>query len=94
MLYEVITSLLFAKLAEGAVGDFCLEIDPGTGMPTGMSEGKIPIMFTGGRGRFEGASGEAMIEGEIEAVSSNLNFSGETATVKGWVILPHGHGHD
>lgn len=84
-------SLLFAKLAEGAVGDICLELDPDVLpaiIPTGRSGGKIPIMFTGGRGRFEGASGEAMIEAEIEAVSSNGNFSGETATVKGWVILP------
>ena len=87
-------SLLFAKLAENKVGDFCLELEMPVGIPTGRSEGKIPIMFTGGRGRFEGASGEAMIEAELEAVSINGNFSGETATVKGWVILPHGHGHD
>ncbi len=80
-------SLLFAKLAEGPPGDFCLELDT-AGIPTGRGKGVIPIMFTGGRGKYKDASGQAVIEAETEAVSSNGNFSGETATVKGTIILP------
>lgn len=76
-------SLLFAQLKTGEQGDFCLDLSTGSG------EGEIPIMFTGGRGRFEGANGWAVIKAETQAVSSNGNFSGETATVKGWVTLPH-----
>jgi hypothetical protein len=75
-------SLLFANLATGMTGEFCLDFT------TGRGEGTIPIMFIGGRGRFEGASGQAMIEGETQAISADGNFSGETATVKGMIILP------
>lgn len=75
-------SLLFAKLATSTTGDVCLDFS------TGRGEGVIPIMFTGGRGRFEGASGNAEIKFETQAVSSSGNFSGETATVKGTIFLP------
>ena len=75
-------SLLFAKLEDGKTGDVCLDFS------TGRGEGVIPIMFIGGRGKFEGASGNAEIKFETQAVSSSGNFSGETGTIKGEIRLP------
>ncbi len=55
------------------------------------------IIFMGGRGRFEGATGVAENEAEAEAVSTDGSFSGETSTIVGWISLPdddddhHGH---
>ena len=44
-------------------------------------------MFTGGRGRFEGATGSAVIVAETEPVSSDGSLSGETGTTVGTIVL-------
>ncbi len=74
-------SLLFAK---GGGGTICVDL------MTGLTEFEINIMFMGGRGRFEGATGQAMIKGEAEPVSSDGSFLGETGTIVGWINLPGG----
>ncbi len=74
-------SLLFAK---GGSGTICVDLI------TGLTEFEINIMFMGGRGRFEGATGQAMIKGEAEPVSSDGSFLGETGTIVGWINLPGG----
>ena len=72
-------SLLFAK---GGGGTICVNLS------TGVTEFEINIMFMGGRGRFEGATGQAVITGEAENVSSDGSFLGETGTIVGWINLP------
>ncbi len=72
-------SLLFAK---GGSGDVCIDL------ATGEQKFVINLMFEGGRGRFEGATGSAVITGEAESVSSDGSFLGETGTIVGWIILP------
>ena len=72
-------SLLFAK---GGGGTICVNL------MTGLTEFEINIMFMGGRGRFEGATGQAVITGEAENVSSDGSFLGETGTIVGWINLP------
>ena len=71
-------SLLFA---DGG-GEVCIDL------ATGKSEFRFDIMFKGGRGRFEDATGYAVIEGEAEPVSADGSFLGETGTIVGWIILP------
>ena len=72
-------SLLFAK---GGGGTICVDLI------SGLTEFEINIMFMGGRGRFEGATGQAVITGEAENVSSDGSFLGETGTIVGWINLP------
>ena len=72
-------SLLFAK---GGSGTICVDL------LTGLTEFEIDIMFMGGRGDFEGATGQAVIRGEAENVSSDGSFVGETATIVGWINVP------
>ena len=80
-------SLLFAKDGSGQI---CIDV------ATGESNFVSNIMFMGGRGRFEGATGYAVIEGvRGEAVSSDLSFQGATGTIVGWISLPdHPDHHD
>ena len=75
-------SLLFANIKEGTVGDICVDLS------TGRVKARIEVMFTGGRGRFEGATGEAVITAEIEPVSPDGTFSGETGEIVGEIVLP------
>ena len=71
-------SLLFATGA----GEFCLDL------LTGRGTGTVDLIFTGGRGRFEGATGEAVTVFETEPVSSEGSFSGETGRTVGVIVLP------
>ena len=73
-------SLLFAKGGSGVV---CIDL-----LNPGMSKFEIEVEFTGGRGRFEGATGVAVIEGEGEDVSADASFIGETGTIDGWISVP------
>ena len=77
-------SLLFAK---GAAGTICFNLI------TLLSEFESNVMFTGGRGKFEGATGQAVFRGESEAVSDDFSFSGITGTIVGWINLPGDNGH-
>jgi hypothetical protein len=72
-------SLLFAKLGNGQI---CIDL------VTGDATFVINLMFDGGRGRFEGATGFAIITGEAESVSSDETFLGETGTIVGTIVLP------
>ena len=63
----------------------------GTGcfnLMTGLFKAEINIMFIGGRGRFEGATGHAVIVVENDNVSTDGSFVGQTGTIVGWIILP------
>ena len=71
-------SLLFATGA----GEFCLDLS------TGIGTGTIDLTFTGGRGRFEGATGEAVTVFEIVPVSADGSFSAETGQTVGEILLP------
>jgi hypothetical protein len=73
-------SLLFAK---GGGGVVCIDL-----LHPGISTFEIEVEFMGGRGRFEGATGVAVIKGEGEAVSADGSFLGETGTIDGWVSAP------
>ena len=73
-------SLLFAK---GGSGTICIDA-----LGTGLIDFEINIMFDGGRGRFAGATGQAVITGEAEPVSADGTFLGETGTIVGTIILP------
>ena len=73
-------SLLFAKGGSGVV---CIDLQN-----PGISTFEIDIQFMGGRGRFEGATGDAVIKGEGEAVSNDGSFIGETGTIVGWISAP------
>lgn len=72
-------SLLFIK---GGGGEICVNL------ANGNSTFRFDVPFAGGRGRFEGATGYAVIEGEAEPVSADGSFLGETGTIVGWVTLP------
>lgn len=74
-------SLLFANLASGEQGYICID-------GAGKNRFEIPLDFIGGRGKFEGASGGALVKGEAEPIDSRGNFLGETGTLKGLAILP------
>jgi len=73
-------SLLFAKGGSGVV---CIDLQN-----PGITTFEIEIEIMGGRGRFEGATGVAVIKGEGEAVSSDGSFIGETGTIEGWISAP------
>jgi hypothetical protein len=67
---------------------------------SGRSEFNFELIINGGRGRFEGATGNLMIEGEAEPVGFTpvdtpdgpvivpINLLAETGTTKGVAILP------
>ena len=78
-------SLLFGK---GGGGSCCVNL------MTGLTEFEINITFMGGRGKFEGATGQAVIAGEAENVSSDGSFFGETGTIVGWINVPRNNGSD
>ena len=73
-------SLLFAK---GGSGQVCIDL-----LNPGITTFEIEIEFMGGRGRFEGATGVAVLKGEGEAVSADGSFIGETGTIDGWISVP------
>ena len=73
-------SLLFA---DGS-GEICIDLTS----PTGNAEFRFDITFTGGRGRFEGATGTAVITGEAVPVSADGSFLAETGTIVGTIIVP------
>ena len=73
-------SLLFAKGGSGVV---CIDLQN-----PGITTFEIEIEFMGGRGRFENATGFAVIKGEGEAVSADGTFIGETGTIEGWISAP------
>ena len=72
-------SLLFAKKGNGTI---CINI------PDGSIRFVINIEFDGGRGRYAGATGSAVITGEAEALDSNGTFLAETGTIVGTIIVP------
>ncbi len=72
-------SLLFAK---GGSGEICFDLT------TGNTVFVVNLTFMGGRGRFEGATGQAVLSGEAEPVSSDGSFLGQTGTIVGWINLP------
>ena len=72
-------SLLFAN----GSGSVCIDL-----LQPGITTFEIDIVFTGGRGRFEGATGVAVLKGEGEAVSADGSFIGETGTIDGWISAP------
>lgn len=47
----------------------------------------VPIIFVGGFGRFEGATGEGILRGQSMTIQGS-NFGSEIGTIKGTVILP------
>ena len=73
-------SLLFAD----GNGEICIDLTS----PTFNSVFRFDITFTGGRGRFEGATGNAVITGEAEPVSADGSFLAETGTIVGTIIVP------
>jgi len=50
-------------------------------------DGHVPIKFTGGFGRFEGASGEGTIRFEAKAVIPGSPLISEIGTIKGTVVF-------
>jgi hypothetical protein len=79
-------SLLFAKGGSGLV---CIDL-----LHPGITTFEIEIEFMGGRGRFEGATGFAVLKGEGEAVSADGSFIGETGTIDGWISAPFADNKD
>ncbi len=73
-------SLLFAN----GTGVICVDLTS----PTGDVVFRFDIMFTGGRGKYEGATGTAVITGEAHPVSSDGSFLAETGTIVGTIIVP------
>ena len=73
-------SLLFAD----GNGEICVELTSGTF----NAEFRFDITFNGGRGRFEGATGTAVIAGEAHPVSADGSFLAETGTIVGTIVLP------
>ncbi|MCZ6894428.1 MAG: hypothetical protein O7H40_10340, partial [Gammaproteobacteria bacterium] len=71
-------SLLFAD----GDGEICIDLT------TGLSTFRFDITFIGGRGRFEGATGTAVITGEAQPVSADGSFLAETGTIVGTIIVP------
>ncbi len=71
-------SLLFAT----GTGEVCFDL------LTGRGTGTVDLTFTGGTGRFEGATGEAVTVFEIQPVSSEGAFSAETGQTVGTILLP------
>ena len=73
-------SLLFA---DGS-GEICVDLTS----PTSNSVFRFDITFAGGRGKYEGATGTAVITGEAQAVSADGTFLAETGTIVGTIIVP------
>ncbi len=73
-------SLLFA---DGS-GEICVDLTS----PTFNSVFRFDITFTGGRGKYEGATGTAVITGEAQPVSADGTFLAETGTIVGTIIVP------
>ena len=73
-------SLLFA---DGS-GEICVDLTS----PTFNSVFRFDITFTGGRGKYEGATGTAVITGEAQPVSADGSFLAETGTIVGTIIVP------
>jgi len=73
-------SLLFA---DGS-GEICVDLTS----PTFNSVFRFDITFTGGRGKYEGATGTAVITGEAQPVSADGSFLAETGTIVGWINVP------
>ncbi len=71
-------SLLFAK---GGMGTICIRSN-------NLIDFEINIIFMGGRGRYTGATGTAVITGEAEAVDSAGTFLAETGTIVGTITVP------
>ncbi len=71
-------SLLFA---DGS-GEICVDLT------TFNSVFRFDITFTGGRGKYEGATGTAVITGEAHPVSADGSFLAETGTIVGTIIVP------
>ncbi len=71
-------SMLFAT----GSGEVCIDL------LTGIGTGTIDLTFTGGTGRFEGATGEAVTVFEIVPVSSNGSLNAETGQTVGTILLP------
>jgi hypothetical protein len=69
--------------ADGS-GEICVDLTS----PTGNAEFRFDITFKGGRGRFEGATGTAVITGEAQPVSADQSFLAETGTIVGTIIVP------
>ncbi len=72
-------SLLYAK---GGSGLICIDLG------TGALKFVIDIEFDGGTGRFEGATGGAVITGEGVPLNSAGTFLAETGTTVGTIIVP------
>ena len=72
-------SLLFAD----GTGEICVDL------LTGNVEFEFNIIFNGGRGRFEGAWGTAVITGEAQPVSADRTFLAETGTIVGMITVPN-----
>ena len=73
-------SLLFA---DGS-GEICVDLTS----PTSNSVFRFDITFAGGRGKYEGATGTAVITGEAQAVSADGTFLAETGTIVGTIFVP------
>ncbi len=74
-------SLLFAN----GSGEICVDLTSATGDVVF----RFDIMFTGGRGDYEGATGAAVITGEAQSVSANGTFLAETGTIVGSINVPN-----
>ncbi len=72
-------SLLYAK---GGSGLICIDLG------TGAQKFVIDIVFDGGTGRFEGATGGAAIIGEGVPLNSARTFLAETGTIVGTIFVP------
>jgi hypothetical protein len=72
-------SLLYAK---GGSGLICIDLG------TGAVKFVIDIVFDGGTGRFEGATGGATITGEGVPLNAAGTFLAETGTTIGTIIVP------
>ena len=77
-------SLLFAN----GSGTICVDLTS----PTFDVVFRFDIIFTGGRGDFEGATGTAVITGEAHPVSSDGSFLAETGMIVGWINVPDDDG--
>ena len=74
-------SQLFGRDGSGTI---CVDLT------TGLVDFEINLIFDGGRGRFAGATGGAVIRAEAEDVSSDSAglFLSETGTIVGTIVLP------
>lgn len=75
-------SLLYAGLNTSGNNFLC--VDPATG----RAEGRLEMKFTGGTGRFRGASGSGIITFRGQSVIAGSNLVAETGELIGRVQLP------